>query len=105
MCSLAMGSVSCSVCVNRRCLRCTIWAAALRTASSWRCAAASMGLSMCLVGCWCRACVTAPLMVASLTRGLKPVRTPVAILGSLGMCIYVPASRHWLISYSPIHLT
>ena len=36
---------------------------------------------------------------------LKPVRTPVAILGSLGVCIYVPASRHWLTSYSPIHLT
>ena len=36
---------------------------------------------------------------------LKPVRTLVAILGSLGVCIYVPASRHWLISYSPIHLT
>ena len=28
----------------------------------------------------------------------------VAIFGSLGVCIYVPASRHWLISYSPIHL-
>ena len=28
-----------------------------------------------------------------------------AILGSLEVCIYVPASRHWLISYSPIHLT
>ena len=38
-------------------------------------------------------------------RTLKPVRTPVAIFGSLGVCIYVPASRHWLISYSPIHLT
>ena len=36
---------------------------------------------------------------------LKPVRTPLAIFGSLGVCIYVPASRHWLISYSPIHLT
>ena len=36
---------------------------------------------------------------------LKPVRTPVAILGSLGVCVHVPASRHWLISYSPIHLT
>ena len=36
---------------------------------------------------------------------VKLVRTPVAILGSLGVCIYVPASRHWLISYSPIHLT
>ena len=35
---------------------------------------------------------------------LKQVRTPVAIFGSLGVCIYVPASRHWLISYSPIHL-
>ena len=35
---------------------------------------------------------------------VKPVRTPVAILGSLGVCIYVPASRHLLISYSPIHL-
>ena len=38
-------------------------------------------------------------------RGVKPVRTPVAIFGSLGVCIYVPASRHWLISYSLIHLT
>ena len=71
MCSLAVGSVSCSACVSRRCLRCTIWAAALRTASSWRCAAASMGLSVCLVRCRCRACVTAPLMVASLTRGSR----------------------------------
>ena len=61
--SMAVGSVSCSACVNRRCLRCTIWAAALRTISSWRCAAASMGLSVCLVRCRCRACVTAPLMV------------------------------------------
>ena len=38
-------------------------------------------------------------------RTVKPVGTPVAILGSLGVCIYVPASRHWLISYSPFHLT
>ena len=36
---------------------------------------------------------------------VKPVRTPVAILGSLGVCIYVPESRHWLMSYSPIYLT
>ena len=36
---------------------------------------------------------------------LKTVRTPMAIFGSLGVCIYVPASRHLLISYSPIHLT
>ena len=36
---------------------------------------------------------------------MKPVRTLVAIFGSLGVCIYVPATRHWLISYSPIHLT
>ena len=36
---------------------------------------------------------------------VKPVRNPVAILGSLGVCIYVPAGRHWLISYSPLHLT
>ena len=69
MFSLVLGSVSCSACVNRRCLRCTIWAAALQTASSRRCAAASMGLSVCLARCRCRACVTAPLMVASLTRG------------------------------------
>ena len=69
--SLAVGSLSCSACVNRRCLRCTIWAAALRTASSWRCAAASMGLSVCLMRCRCRACVTAPLMVASLPRGSR----------------------------------
>ena len=39
------------------------------------------------------------------TVPLKPVRTPVAIFGSLGVCIYGPASRHGLISYSPIHLT
>ena len=36
---------------------------------------------------------------------VKPVRTPVAILGSLWVCIYVPASRHGLISYSFIDLT
>ena len=36
---------------------------------------------------------------------VKLVRTPVGIFGSLGVCIYVPVSRHWLISYSPIHLT
>ena len=46
-------------------------------------------------------------LVYSLHYGqqLKLVRTPLAIIGSLGMCIYGPASRHWLISYSPIHLT
>ena len=38
-------------------------------------------------------------------KGVKPVRTPVAIFVSLGVCIYVPAGRHWLISYSPIHMT
>ena len=38
-------------------------------------------------------------------KGVKPVRTPVAIFGSLRVCIYVPASRHWLIAYSAIHLT
>ena len=42
--------------------------------------------------------------VTTLRRGVKPVRTPVAILGSLGVCIYVPASRQWLISYSLVHL-
>ena len=36
---------------------------------------------------------------------VKPVRTPVANFGSPGVCIYGPASRHWLISYPPIHLT
>ena len=69
MCFLAVALVSCSVCVSRRCLRCTILAVALRTASSWRCAAAPIGLSACLVRCWCRSCVTFPLIVASLTRG------------------------------------
>ena len=43
--------------------------------------------------------------LAPLAGVLKPVRTPVAIFGSLGVCIYVLASRRWLISYSPIHLT
>ena len=41
----------------------------------------------------------------ALRRGVKPVRSPVAIFGSFGVCIYVPASRHWLISYSLIQLT
>ena len=41
----------------------------------------------------------------ALRRGVKPVRTHVAIFGSLGVCIYRPASRHWLISYPPTHLT
>ena len=41
----------------------------------------------------------------ALRRGVKPVRTPVAIFGSLGVGIYGPASRHWLISYSLIHPT
>ena len=48
---------------------------------------------------------TSPLPYRGAPPLLKPVRTPVAILGSLGVCFYVPASRHWLISYSPIHLT
>ena len=51
------------------------------------------------------ACRTLGLYVVRICVLLKPVRTPVAIFGSLGVCIYVPASRHWLISYSPIHLT
>ena len=41
----------------------------------------------------------------AIVDAVKPVRTPVAIFGSLGVFIYVPASRHWLIKYSPIHLT
>ena len=51
------------------------------------------------------ACFLPPVCSFPGFDSLKPVRTPVAILGSLGVCIYVPASRHWLISYSPIHLT
>ena len=54
-------------------------------------------------GCSAQACLW--LMRVLAVRGwVKPVRTPVAILGPLGVCIYVPATRHWLISYSPIHL-
>ena len=37
--------------------------------------------------------------------GPEAGRTPVAIFGSLRVCIYGPASRHWLISYTRIHLT
>ena len=48
---------------------------------------------------WYQRCLHASL------NAVKPVRTPVAIFGSLGVCIYGPASRHGLISYSPIHLT
>ena len=43
--------------------------------------------------------------LTSVHAGRLPVRTPVAIFGSVGVCIYVPTSRHWLISYSRIHLT
>ena len=51
-----------------------------------------------------------PPVLSSMTseriqRSEKGVRTPVAIFGSLGVCIYVPPSHHWLISFSPIHLT
>ena len=38
-------------------------------------------------------------------KGGEAGSDPLAIFGSLGVCIYGPASRHWLISYSPIHLT
>ena len=38
----------------------------------------------------------------ALRKEVKLVRT---VGYTLGVCIYVPASRHWLISYSPIHLT
>ena len=37
-------------------------------------------------------------------KGGEACSDPVAIFGSLRVCIYGPASRHWLISYSPIHL-
>ena len=53
---------------------------------------------------WPKAICFFPNLTSNHLQSLKPVRTPVAILGSLGVCIYVPASRHWLISYSPIHL-
>ena len=33
---------------------------------------------------------------------VKPVGTPVAIFGSLGVCIYVLASRHWLNLLEPV---
>ena len=39
------------------------------TAPSWGCAAAPIGFSACLARSHCRACVTAPLIVASVIRG------------------------------------
>ena len=69
MCSLVVGLVSRSVCVSVRGLLCAIWAAALRTACSWSCAAAFNGSSAFLVRCHSSACVTTPLMVASLIKG------------------------------------
>ena len=62
---LAMGSVSFSVCVNRRSFRCANWPAGLRTAYGVRCAAPFMKYSVYWVRCWCRACVTALFRVAS----------------------------------------
>ena len=66
----------------------------------------ALSLVTCARWCWCGGIVSA-VRARGLPGGstLKPVRTPVAILGSPGVCIYVPASRHWLISYSLIHLT
>ena len=64
-----------------------------------------MGGGLELIGVFPSSLQWFPSRYNALRRGVKPVRTPVAILGSLGVCIYVPASRHWLISYSPIHLT
>ena len=43
--------------------------------------------------------------IQSSEKGGEAGSDPMAIFGSLGVCIYVPASCHWLISYSPIHLT
>ena len=66
-----------------------------------------LGLGVCVCAVW-------PLLLVWVAWGgrarcgcrvLMPVWTPVAIFGSLGVCIYGPASRHWLISYSPVHLT
>ena len=56
-------------------------------------------------GAHCSPPVLSSMTSDALRRGVKPVGTPVAIFGSLGVCIYGPAGRHWLISYSPIHLT
>ena len=62
----------------------------------------SMALHTSLVGVWWGA------RGGTARRGrwhVKPVWTPVAIFGSLWVCIYEPAGRHGLISYSLIHLT
>ena len=56
-------------------------------------------------GLWVVVCPPRVVIDAIIWHPVKPVWTPVAIFESLGVCIYVPASRHWLISYSPIHLT
>ena len=67
------------------------------------CAAALIPLSRCVVRVV--ACFFALVCAATCCAVVKPVGTPVAIFGSLGVYIYEPASRDWLISYSPIHLT
>ena len=69
----------------------------------------------CVLGTWGRGVGAhwSPPILSSMTseriqrseKGGEAGSDPVAIFGSLGVCIYVPASRHWLISYSPIHLT
>ena len=38
-------------------------------------------------------------------KGVEAGSDPRGHLGVTGVGFYVPASRHWLISYSPIHLT
>ena len=86
---LAVGSVSFSVCVNRRSFRCANWPAGLHTAYGGKCAAPFMEYSVYGVRCWCRACVTALFRVAfwaklSLTKCW--VVWCVWLLGGHGLC-------------------
>ena len=69
MCYLTAGLVTHSVCANMRLLRCAIRATALRTASSWRYAAAFIGSSACWLRFRCKAFLPAPVMVSSLIKG------------------------------------
>ena len=85
-------------------LGCAVWACLFGFRLWLRPALPGWSVGVCLFVCALRF-YPATVMASNSSSAVKPVRTPLAILGSLGVCIYVPASRHWLISYAPIHLT
>ena len=92
--SLAVGSVSCYVCADRRRLRCAIWAAGLRTAFSSGCAAAYWVL--CVLGevSLQRLCQSSLIMASLIGGSLKRLSAPWCVwlcVGQPSCCCRVSA--------------